>query len=96
MVAGQNHTRSSADGYPTGGLKCLCSLVDEESAELLALHDTTVGPHQRRGDDPCFAEKFAIDAYLQFGGTAFQSFQLLMVALSAASFCSTATGVWPF
>ena len=82
VVTSQYHPADATHGNPAGGLQCLCRLVDKQRAELHAVQQPMGRTHQRAGNDTCLAEQFGVDAYLQFRGTAFQAFQLLVDGFS--------------
>ena len=89
VVAGKDDSAHTAHGNPTGSFQCLCCFVDKEAAELSAVQQSMAGSYQSAGNHSCIVEEFLVDAYLQFGGTPFQTFHLLVEFLIAALSVST-------
>ena len=82
MIASEDDSRHPTDGYPTGGLESLGSLIDEEGAEFLAFEEAVGRTYEGTGDDTGLTEELGIDADLQFGGTFFEAFEFLVVIIA--------------
>ena len=80
MITRKDDSRCSTNGYPAGCFKGLCSLIDEQSGELLTLHYPIVSTNEGGSNDTCLSKQLGIDAYLKLRSTALQSVHLLMIA----------------
>ena len=89
MVASKHNLASTTYGYPTGCLKSLCSLIDEQCAKLHAIKQSVGTAYKGTGYDTRLAKQFGIDAYFQLCGTTSQAFHLLMKLLIATLSVST-------
>ena len=83
MVACKHHTRGAAHGNPAGSLQSLCRLVDEQRPKLHAVQQPVGCSRERGGYDTRLAKQLGVDAQLQLGGTALQTFHLLVPAVRA-------------
>ena len=82
VVASQYHAVGLLQGYPAGGLECLCGFVDEQCVVVLSGKQLVGGTRKRAGYHAALVEQGMAYAHLQFVSTLAQTCYFLMEVLT--------------
>lgn len=85
MVAREDNSSGSAHRNPAGGFERLGGFVDEKGRKFHPLKQSRGAPDECAGNDVGTVEEVVVDAYLKFGGPAFQTFDFGVPLVCAAS-----------
>ena len=78
MVTCKYHSRSPADGYPTGRLKSLCCLIYKKRAEFHSVEQSVGTAHKCTRNYPCLTKYLCPDTQVEFYLAFLQPFDFLM------------------